>query len=121
MVLLATISPSTSNAPEHIIEVRKGSRSGHDIVIDGILKDGLWGVYNDFGMEVCAELCADHHVITKDEQDSYAIQSFERGTSAQKACHLAWETTLIEASNRMRKPSKLVDKDKARGRLVLRN
>ena len=47
---------------------RKGSRLGHDTVIDGMLKDGLWDVYNDFGMGVCAELCADQHNITREEQ-----------------------------------------------------
>lgn len=33
-----------------------------------MVKDGLWDVYNDFGMGICAELCADRHAITKDEQ-----------------------------------------------------
>lgn len=47
---------------------RKGSRLGHDTIVDGMLKDGLWDVYNDFGMGVCAELCADHHTIPREEQ-----------------------------------------------------
>lgn len=47
---------------------RIGSRLGHDTIIDGMLKDGLWDVYNDFGMGVCAELCADQHKITREEQ-----------------------------------------------------
>lgn len=51
---------------------RLGSRLGHDIIIDGMLKDGLWDVYNDFGMGVCAELCADKHNITREEQVRFA-------------------------------------------------
>lgn len=47
---------------------RKGSRLGHDTIVDGMMKDGLWDVYNDFGMGVCAEICADQHSITKDDQ-----------------------------------------------------
>lgn len=47
---------------------RKGSRLGHDSIIDGMLKDGLWDVYNDFGMGVCAEICAENHSITREEQ-----------------------------------------------------
>ncbi|KAL6573538.1 Acetyl-CoA acetyltransferase, cytosolic [Orobanche hederae] len=43
----------------------KGSRLGHDTVVDGMLKDGLWDVYNDFGMGVCAELCADHSYLIR--------------------------------------------------------
>lgn len=41
---------------------------GHDMIIDGMLKDGLWDVYNDFGMGVCGELCADRYKITREEQ-----------------------------------------------------
>lgn len=44
------------------------SRLGHDTIVDGMLKDGLWDVYNDFGMGVCAEICANKHTITRDEQ-----------------------------------------------------
>lgn len=47
---------------------RKGSRLGHDTIVDGMMKDGLWDVYNDFGMGVCAEICADQHKITREEQ-----------------------------------------------------
>lgn len=52
----------------YCIYIRKGSRLGHDTIIDGMLKDGLWDVYNDFAMGNCAEICADQHVITRDEQ-----------------------------------------------------
>ena len=37
-------------------------------MIDGMLKDGLWDVYNDFHMGMCAELCADQHSISREEQ-----------------------------------------------------
>lgn len=47
---------------------RKGSRLGHDTVVDGMLKDGLWDVYNDFGMGVCGEICADKYRISREEQ-----------------------------------------------------
>lgn len=51
-----------------LFNCRKGSRLGHDSLVDGMLKDGLWDVYNDYGMGVCAELCADTHEITREEQ-----------------------------------------------------
>lgn len=47
---------------------RKGSRFGHDTIVDGMLKDGLWDVYNDCSMGICAELCSDNHSITREEQ-----------------------------------------------------
>ncbi|MBA0867777.1 hypothetical protein Goshw_003856 [Gossypium schwendimanii] len=84
---------------------------GHDTVIDGMLKDGLWDVYNDFGMGVCGELCADKYKITREEQDAYAIRSFERGIAAQKNGHLAWEIVPVEVSRGRGKLSVVVDKD----------
>jgi Thiolase, N-terminal domain len=47
---------------------RKGSKFGHDTLIDGMLKDGLWDVYNNFPMGMCAELCADQHSFSREEQ-----------------------------------------------------
>lgn len=55
---------------------RKGSRLGHDNIIDGMVKDGLWDVYNDFGMGVCAELCAEQHTITREEQVIFLSKLF---------------------------------------------
>ncbi|KAI9160761.1 hypothetical protein LWI28_011231 [Acer negundo] len=102
---------SMSNAPKYLAAARKGSRLGHDTIVDGMLKDGLWDVYNDFGMGVCAEICADHHTITREEQDSYAIRSFECGMSAQNSGHFAWEIAPVEVSGGRGKPSTVVDKD----------
>ncbi|CAJ2649382.1 acetyl-CoA acetyltransferase, cytosolic 1-like [Trifolium pratense] len=107
---------SMSNAPKYIAEARKGSRLGHDTIIDGMLKDGLWDVYNDFGMGVCGEMCAEKHAITRDQQDSYAIQSFERGISAQNGGHFAWEIVPVEIFNGRGKPPTLVDKDEGLGK-----
>lgn len=47
---------------------RKGFCLGHDTLVDGMLKDGLWDVYNDCGMGVCAESCAEHHAVTREDQ-----------------------------------------------------
>ncbi|XXG72657.1 hypothetical protein AAC387_Pa07g1706 [Persea americana] len=64
-VVVAGGMESMCNAPKYLAETRKGSRLGHDMVIDGMLKDGLWDVYNDYAMGMCAELCADQHTITR--------------------------------------------------------
>lgn len=47
---------------------RKGSRLGHDSLVDGMLKDGLWDVYTNSGMGTCAELCADKYQISREAQ-----------------------------------------------------
>ncbi|KAL9455536.1 hypothetical protein AB3S75_004872 [Citrus x aurantiifolia] len=110
-IVVAGGMESMSNAPKYLAEARKGSRLGHDTIVDGMLKDGLWDVYNDFGMGVCAEICADKHTITRDEQDSYAIRSFKRGIAAQNSGLFAWEIAPVEMSSGRGKPSIIVDKD----------
>ncbi|CBI28461.3 hypothetical protein VitviT2T_018174 [Vitis vinifera] len=107
---------SMSNVPKYLAEARKGSRFGHDSLVDGMLKDGLWDVYSDTGMGVCAELCADNHVISREEQDAYAIHSFERGIAAQDGGAFAWEIVPVEVSGGRGRPSTIVDKDEGLGK-----
>ncbi|XP_058003140.1 acetyl-CoA acetyltransferase 1-like isoform X3 [Hevea brasiliensis] len=68
-IVVAGGMESISNAPKYIAAARRGSGLGHHAIIDGMIKDGLWDVYNDFGMGVCAEICTDQYSITREEQD----------------------------------------------------
>lgn len=115
-VVVAGGMESMSNVPKYLAEARKGSRLGHDTLVDGMMKDGLWDVYNDFGMGNCAEICADNHSITREEQDNYAVQSFERGIAAQGSGAFAWEIVPVEVSGGRGKPSTIVDKDEGLGK-----
>ncbi|KAJ7960238.1 Acetyl-CoA acetyltransferase [Quillaja saponaria] len=115
-VVVAGGMENMSNVPKYLGEARKGSRLGHDTLVDGLMKDGLWDVYNDVGMGVCAEICADQHAITREEQDNYAIQSFERGISAQEGGAFAWEIASVEVSGGRGRPSTTVDKDEGLGK-----
>ncbi|XP_057527233.1 acetyl-CoA acetyltransferase 2-like [Amaranthus tricolor] len=110
-VVVAGGMESMSNAPKYIAEARKGSRFGHDTLVDGMLKDGLWDVYNDCAMGVCAELCAENHAVTREDQDNYACQSFERGIAAQEAGAFSWEIVPVEVSGGRGKPATVIDKD----------
>ncbi|GLU20623.1 hypothetical protein SLE2022_368130 [Rubroshorea leprosula] len=115
-VVVAGGMESMSNAPKYLAAARTGSRMGHDTIVDGMIKDGLWDVYNDFSMGVCAELCAVQHSITREEQDSYAIRSFECGISAQNNGLFSWEIVPVEVSGVRGKPSMIVDKDESLGK-----
>ncbi|KAL5798135.1 hypothetical protein ACOSQ2_002955 [Xanthoceras sorbifolium] len=115
-VVVAGGMENMSSAPKYLAEARKGSRLGHDSLVDGMLKDGLWDVYNDCGMGTCAELCADQHSITREDQDNYAVHSFERGIAAQDAGAFAWEITPVEVSGGRGRPSTVVDKDEGLGK-----
>nr|VDD26598.1 unnamed protein product [Brassica oleracea] len=115
-IVVAGGMESMSNTPKYLAEARKGSRFGHDSLVDGMLKDGLWDVYNDCGMGSCAELCAEKFEITRDQQDDYAVQSFERGIAAQEAGAFAWEIVPVEVSGGRGRPSTIVDKDEGLGK-----
>ncbi|KAF0888090.1 hypothetical protein E2562_010799 [Oryza meyeriana var. granulata] len=110
-IVVAGGMESMSNAPKYIAEARKGSRFGHDTLVDGMLKDGLWDVYGDCAMGNCAELCADNHALTREDQDAYAIQSNKRGIAARNSGAFAWEIIPIEVPVGRGKPPVLVDKD----------
>ncbi|XP_052202935.1 acetyl-CoA acetyltransferase, cytosolic 1 [Diospyros lotus] len=115
-VVVAGGMESMSNVPKYLVQARMGSRVGHDIIIDGMVKDGLWDVYNDIGMGVCAELCADRHTITREEQDAYAIQSFNRGIAAQRIGAFSWEIVPVTVSAGGGKQAKIIDKDEGLGK-----
>mgnify|MGYP000701040109 CR=1 FL=1 len=66
----------------HYINLRNGHKFGPATVIDGIQKDGLTDAYDGNAMGVCADLCATDHQISRQEQDDYAIQSYERSAKA---------------------------------------
>jgi len=71
-IVIAGGMESMSNAPYYLLKARAGFRLGHGQVIDSIVKDGLWDVYNDFHMGNCAELCAKDLNIGRSQQDEYA-------------------------------------------------
>ncbi|KAJ8532647.1 hypothetical protein K7X08_012570 [Anisodus acutangulus] len=130
-VVVAGGMESMSNVPKYIAEARKGSRLGHDSLVDGMLKDGLTDVYKDCGMGVCAEICAENHKITREEQFClyiclcfYLICS-KFGSdlnSTYQSCLLleaeafAWEIVPVEVPGGRGKPSIIVDKDDGLGK-----
>ncbi|KAM7271952.1 hypothetical protein ACFE04_031166 [Oxalis oulophora] len=115
-VVVAGGMESMSNVPKYLGEARKGSRLGHDTLVDGMMKDGLWDVYTDSGMGTCAELCAEKHTISREDQDNYAVQSFERGIAAQENEAFKWEIVPVEVPGGRGKPSVIVDKDEGLGK-----
>ncbi|KAJ5393109.1 uncharacterized protein N7487_010750 [Penicillium crustosum] len=62
---------------------------------DGLIKDGLWDVYNKFHMGICAEQTAKNYDVSREDQDSYAIQSYERAQQAWKENKFADEIAAV--------------------------
>ena len=81
-VVVAGGMESMSNVPYYLDKGRNGYRLGHGTVTDGLMKDGLWDVYNDYHMGSAAELCASECKISREEQDAYALESYKRSADA---------------------------------------
>ena len=81
-VVVAGGMESMSNVPFYLDKARQGYKLGHQQVTDGLIKDGLWDVYNDYHMGNAAELCASSCNISREEQDAFAIESYHRAQAA---------------------------------------
>jgi len=82
-IVVAGGMESMSNAPYLLDKARSGYRLGHGQVIDSMIKDGLWDVYNDFHMGNAAELCARECHIPREAQDDFSELSYKRAQAAQ--------------------------------------
>ena len=81
-VIVAGGMENMSQTPYLLDKARTGYRMGHGQVLDSMVKDGLWDVYNDFHMGNAAELCAKECSIPRDAQDEFAVTSYNRAQGA---------------------------------------
>ncbi|NCI50378.1 acetyl-CoA C-acyltransferase [Sediminibacterium roseum] len=81
-IVVAGGMESMSNVPFYSPNLRWGNKYGDVSLIDGLAKDGLTDVYNNYAMGNAAELCAKECNITRDEQDAFAIESYNRSQAA---------------------------------------
>lgn len=91
---------SMSNVPYYLDKARTGYRMGNGTLIDGMIKDGLWDVYNDFHMGSAAEMCATEMKITREEQDTFAETSYKRALEAIEKGHFKDEIIPVEIKGR---------------------
>ncbi|WP_019948124.1 acetyl-CoA C-acyltransferase [Hymenobacter aerophilus] len=84
-VVMAGGMESMSNVPYYLDKARFGAKYGNGQMIDGLMKDGLWDPYHDYAMGNAADATAAHYGITREEQDAFAQQSYERSAAAAKA------------------------------------
>lgn len=73
---------SMSNAPYLVPEARNGARLGHAKLIDSMVWDGLWDIYNDFHMGLTAEKVAEKYDVSRSAQDQFAAESHRRAAEA---------------------------------------
>jgi acetyl-CoA C-acetyltransferase len=99
-IVIAGGMESMSNTPYYLDKARNGYRLGHGQIIDGLIKDGLWDVYNDFHMGSAAELCSVEYNISREAQDEYATESYHRAQAAQAEGKFTAEITPVEVKDK---------------------
>jgi len=88
----------------HYVHLRKGHKFGPETLIDGMQKDGLVDAYDKNAMGVCADACATEYSFSREEQDNYAIQSYERSALAWKEGKYANEIVSVAVPQRRGEP-----------------
>src|SRR6266700_1302103 len=85
-IVVAGGMESMTNAPYLLPNARKGYRLGNGQLIDSMINDGLWDIYNNYHMGITGENVAEKYGITREEQDEYALNSHRKALAATKEC-----------------------------------
>lgn len=99
-IVVAGGMESMSNIPYYLEKARNGYRLGHDKIVDGIIRDGLWDPYQDYHMGNAGELCSTTFQISREDQDNFAKQSYQRAQEAWSKGYFNNEIVPVEISGR---------------------
>jgi acetyl-CoA C-acetyltransferase len=95
-IVVAGGMESMTNAPYLLPQARKGYRLGNGQVIDSMVHDGLWDIYNDYHMGITGENVAEKYGITRQEQDEFAVNSHRKAVAAMKECRFKSQIVPVE-------------------------
>ncbi len=113
-VVVAGGMESMTNIPYYIPKGRYGHKYGHGELLDGLVKDGLWEVYNEFPMGNCADNTAKEMGITREQQDEYAINSYKRAAASTEAGNFNSEIIAVEIPQRKGDPVLMTEDEEFR-------
>lgn len=102
-IVVAGGMESMSQIP-HYVHLRSGTKFGPSQLVDGMQKDGLVDVYDQNAMGVCADACAVKHDFSREDQDAFAIQSYERSAAAWKNGNFQEEVVPVSVPQRRGEP-----------------
>ncbi|MBR57352.1 MAG: acetyl-CoA C-acyltransferase [Myxococcales bacterium] len=116
-VVVAGGMENMTQAPYLLERARDGYRLGHGQLVDLMINDGLWDVYNDFHMGTAAEMCAREHEISREDQDSFSIESYRRALAAIEDGLFVDEIVPVDVPQRRGDPVRVTqDEEPGRGR-----
>ena len=91
---------SMTNAPQLLMGQRRGAKMGNSTLVDSMIHDGLWDVYNDMHMGNTGEVVSEEFSISREGMDAFAAQSQQRAATAQSEGWFAWETVPVQVPQR---------------------
>ncbi len=113
-IVVAGGMESMTNAPYLLPQARKGYRLGNGQVIDSMVHDGLWDIYNDYHMGITGENVAEKYGITREEQDEFAVNSHRKAVAAMKECRFKSQIVPVEIPARKKgAPPVFFEKDES--------
>jgi acetyl-CoA C-acetyltransferase len=108
-LVVAGGTESMTRAPYVLTKARNGYRMGHGELLDAMIHDGLWDVYNNVHMGTCGDKCSAEYSITREAQDNFAIDSYKRVLAAQEAGN--FDNVIVPVDVKTRKATVVVDRD----------
>jgi acetyl-CoA C-acetyltransferase len=95
-IVVAGGMESMTNAPYLLPQARKGYRLGNAQIVDSMVNDGLWDIYNNYHMGITGENVAEKYGITREEQDQFALNSHRKALAAIKECRFKAQIVPVE-------------------------
>ena len=113
-IVVAGGMESMTNAPYLLPQARKGYRLGNAQIIDSMVHDGLWDIYNNYHMGITGEHVAEKYGITREEQDDFAVNSHRKAVAATKECRFKAQIIPVELPARKKGEVPIIfDKDES--------
>jgi acetyl-CoA C-acetyltransferase len=113
-IVVAGGMESMTNAPYLLPQARKGYRLGNAQIVDSMVHDGLWDIYNDYHMGITGENVAEKYNITREEQDQFALNSHRKALSAIQECRFKSQVVPVEIPAKKKgAPPAIFDKDES--------
>src|SRR5438093_6352477 len=111
-IVVAGGMESMTNAPYLLPQARKGYRLGNAQIVDSMVHDGLWDIYNNYHMGITGENVAEKHGIKREEQDEFALNSHRKALAAIRECRSKSQIVPVEIPARKKGAAPIIfDKD----------
>jgi len=113
-IVVAGGMESMTNAPYLLPQARKGYRLGNAQIVDSMVNDGLWDIYNNYHMGITGENVAEKYGITREEQDEFVVNSHRKAVAAIKECRFKSQIVPVEIPAKKKgEPPTIFEKDES--------